>query len=870
MDVKYYTIHNYPDLYFFKPAENERFNFMSYVFSHVDTDTATTDTLHRVDLTFELHQEKVVPASENTKPFSVEKNSQGYLNYFLPQCPQGITGVDGFNKLLYPSVFDSTDILFYGNNKGMKFYIIVKPGGAYDVGLNFDGQDSITIIGDTVLNIHTSIATYSYPRPDVFQIDANGDRVDLAWQGEYVDWGNGRVGFYIGSIDGSLPMVIEVGKSPTASAIGQNDWSTFFGGTGNDEVRDLDFHSYFSDEWTYYTGKVTVLPIPSQWVQYTSNSGYEDAFIAKFDKDCILEWQTYYGGNAYDYGNSITESNNYIGITGGTNSTGTSLPHFPGTQLYNEYLQTTYAGGGSDAFAAIFDASDGHIIYSTYFGGSGYDVGSGIAFKSENGFFNAYIVGSTNTSAGDTLCHVPTNGSFPLCPSTGPAYFQKNYGGGSYDGFIAKLNLYYGLVWSTYYGGNGDDRCNGIYIDAIGDINPINRSYVTGVTSSQNGSSTHCVVPTTGNFPLCNQIDTACYFQTQYGGGSYDAFIAAFDTARVLNWSTYFGGDGDDQSYDVGVAYSTYDRIAIGGKTSSNSFSCYPSCNCDVPANGDFPLCNPGGGAYFQNDGSGNPMYGGGNSDAFIAVFDKGKLIWSTYFGGSGEDVARGVSNVEWFSYGEYLTGYTNSDDDFPVQFSQGRYYLDANNNPATYDAFIAEFYTPANVSVPAWGLEWSTFYGGAGDDYSYSVAAHYLEYRHVYIAGKSIGTGTPAFPLETPIPGLSFLDINLEGTDGIMVRFGDTVTVGINEPVVSKGDNIIIYPNPGNDIFVIESPYLSGEKISITVTNVLGQIVYSEKMKNIHGKLKKKINLSSVAPGLYLISLKTEKNIATAKIIKQ
>ena len=73
---------------------------------------------------------------------------------------------------------------------------------------------------------------------------------------------------------------------------------------------------------------------------------------------------------------------------------------------------------------------------STFYGGSGEDTGSNVCFDSEG---NIIIVGSTRSS------------DFPVINA-----HQDTYGGGR-DAFILKLDPLYNVIFSTYYGGSGED-----------------------------------------------------------------------------------------------------------------------------------------------------------------------------------------------------------------------------------------------------------------------------------------------------------------------------------------------------------------------------------------------------------------------------
>ena len=121
-----------------------------------------------------------------------------------------------------------------------------------------------------------------------------------------------------------------------------------------------------------------------------------------------LVFSTYLGGSSTDsgYGIAVDRSGNSY-ITGYTQSA-----NFPTKNAYN----TTYSGG-QDAIISKFN-STGSLVFSTYLGGSGNDIGNDIAIDNSG---NSYITGSTDST------------NFP----TKNAYDATN--SGATDVFVTKL-----------------------------------------------------------------------------------------------------------------------------------------------------------------------------------------------------------------------------------------------------------------------------------------------------------------------------------------------------------------------------------------------------------------------------------------------
>src|SRR5207302_1502860 len=133
-----------------------------------------------------------------------------------------------------------------------------------------------------------------------------------------------------------------------------------------------------------------------------------------------------------------------------------------------------------------------------------------------------------------------------------------------------------------------------------------------------------------------SSFPTANPFQPSFGGGPRDAFLTKIKTtasgATSLVYSTYLGGSGEDSALNMAV--DTAGNAYLTGGTNS----------------ADFPTTNA-----IQSS------FAGGARDCFVTKFNVtgNALVYSTYLGGSGEDVCGGIT-VD--SFGDaYVTGFTDS-----------------------------------------------------------------------------------------------------------------------------------------------------------------------------------------------------------------
>jgi len=349
---------------------------------------------------------------------------------------------------------------------------------------------------------------------------------------------------------------------------------------------------------------------------------------------------------------------------------------------------------------AAYDSSqplviDPAIAYSTFLGGGQEDQGLAIAADAAG---NAYVTGQT-FSVG-----------FPVTRSRPFIIFPEV--------FVTRINpVGNGLVFSTFLGGKGSEAGTGIARDGTG-------IYVTGWTDSL-------------DFPVVNA------FQPTKRTG-VDAFVAKLNLAgNALIYSTFLGGAGDDRA--AGLALTAAGQATVVGTTSSNDFpvqNAAQAINLGGTAAFVTRLTAAGSGLVFstflggsKNDtgngvavtGAGNTYVTGGTTslnfptlnpfqgnllgaqDAFVTrLTPGGALFYSTYLGGNGVDIGRGIAvNAAGQAF---VVGETDSLN-FPVLnafqgFKRGG-----------RDAFVTRLAAAGNALI------FSTFLGGSSSDQALGIS---------------------------------------------------------------------------------------------------------------------------------------------------
>jgi hypothetical protein len=490
----------------------------------------------------------------------------GTVNYLT--ASQHRTSLPTYGEVTYRELWPGIDMVFRGQGGKLKYEFHVAPGADPDrIRLAYTGADGLSLGSAGDLLIATRLGTLRDARPVSYQ-RTGGERVPV--KSSYAIAGSSAYGFSVAGRNGRRPLVIDPAL----------EYSTFFGGNGNDEAFAVAVDATGS---AYLTGRTNTGAFPTTPGAFDTvlNSAAHDVFVMKLNPTgSAPTYSTYIGGAGHDAGNGIA-----IDAAGAAYVTGYSdSADFPVTGAPDPT-----ANGARQIIVTKVNPSGSSLDYSILFGGTQKDEGAGIAVDADG---NAYVVGYT-----ESLDYPTTSGAYDTSYEGGDAVVTKVSSTGTAFGY------------STFLGGSSWDSGRAIALDGDGN------AYVTGHVSSVN-------FPTTPG-----AFDT-----TRLGGMWPDSFITKLNPAgSALAYSTYL--EATDSVTAWGIAVDPDGSAYVTGGTDASDFPTTPGA-FDVTG-GD------ASGGYTESDGfvtklspAGTDLVystylGGAQSDGFsdIAVDSAGRAV---------------------------------------------------------------------------------------------------------------------------------------------------------------------------------------------------------------------------------------------------
>ncbi len=633
---------------------------------------------HRVDITF-------IGGNENVR-ISSSVRSSDYINYYTAVTPEkGVKNVRHYKKIIYQNIYPNIDVEFLlnpssKNLKGLefKYNFIVHPGGKVsDIQLKYNGANITTLTNDGHITIETAYGNIDESIPLSYQLNANNTQQTITAKFKLLSTDNFQqstiYGISLGNYDVTKTLIID-----------PLPWATYYGGSLSDYGIGL-YVDVYGNLLFAGTSVSTSVVATSGAFQTTYGGGAQDGLIIKFDSRDTLKWATYYGGTLADVCGGIeADSIGNIFVSGYTQST---------TGIATSGAFKTVQGGNYDAFLAKFD-STGARIWGTYYGGTGNDLSYYNCIALDKNA-NIYLVGVTNS----TGTQMATSGAFKTSMLTS---------GDAYDAFLVKFTSSGSRVWSSYYGGPTIDYGFGVALDAFANIYLTGYTVsTTGIASSSGFQITHgggtndaylAKLDSTGTTRIwgtyyggsgsdvaytvatdingaaiiaggsvsTSSIATSGAFQTSFGGGTNDGFIAKFDSTGARKFGTYYGGSLVDAI--MGLTTDLSGNIFFTGNTTSTS---------GVDTTSAYQTTNSGA------------------TDAFIGKLDStGVSKWGTYFGGTLVDNGLGI--VVNSTGNLFVTGQTASTSGIATS---GAYQSTYGGPTAGFDAWVGTFQNTGNLS---------------------------------------------------------------------------------------------------------------------------------------------------------------------------
>ncbi|MCC5785873.1 MAG: SBBP repeat-containing protein [Phycisphaerales bacterium] len=515
--------------------------------TEVASDTEATETL---TLTVSF------PSSNSSRPRGINPQA-GRFNYFIgDDQSRWASDVPSYGTIVYEGIYDGTDLHVMGSDGILKYEFHSAPGADHEqIRIRYDGIESLSIDGDGGLRIQTAFGTLRDNAPVVWQtiggrreylpsrfqiLDTQTYTIELLAEPDpahpviidpELDWM-----IYLGgsdweegagvAVDGDGNALV-TGRTISTDFSGRNNsfhgwkdafvlkvspsgqllWMTYLGGTAGEWGRGI---AVDADGNALVTGRTASTDFAGR--NNAFHGGDRDAFALKVSSTGQLQWMTYLGGSAEEWGEGIgVDGAGNALVTGWTEST-----DFAGRN-------NSFQGGDRDAFALKVSPS-GQLQWMTYLGGSAWDLGVGIAVDGDS---NALVTGRTLSTdfAGRN------NSPF----SAGPHYYYT-------DAFVLKVSPSGQLQWMTYLGGSDSDSGRGIAMDADGN------ALVTGSTESTDFTGRN------------NSIH-----------GRRDAFALKVSSSGQIEWMTYLGGNGNDGG--GGIVVDADGNALVTGSTGSTNFT---------------------------------------------------------------------------------------------------------------------------------------------------------------------------------------------------------------------------------------------------------------------------------------------------------
>ncbi|MCE9539934.1 MAG: Ig-like domain-containing protein [Bacteroidetes bacterium] len=593
--------------------------------------------------------------------------------------------------------------------------------------------------------------------------------------------------------------------------------------------------------------------------------GNHDIYLAKYNSTGALIWTRTAGGIYGDYAHALAcDGLSYVYVAG-------EIEGFETQINFQDSPITLNSTGSNDAFLSKYDLN-GNLIWAKHAGGYYDDEALGITYDLAG---NVYICGfftDTATFSGTTI-----------------------YGRGNRDIFIAKYDTDGNFLWVNQAGSDGRDEAKAIKCDSYGNV------YLTGMYEDSALFDSSVLLS-----PL----------------GYFNIFLAKYASDGSLIWVKNSGGDYDDVAW--AITLDNADKIYIAGEFNASAYfdsiqlittgqgnifvACYNnSGNIEWVTSAGGPLVDrargigcDGTNIYITGQFSMSANFGAytvtgiDSSEIFMAkINNTGGFEWAISVGGShdvtellGYESGNGIcaeASGNVYATGALINGGVFGNTTlFP--YSRTDIFLTKISQGPDITAPLAPIFDPLNnmINVPNNSNLVLSFnevvQKGAGN---VIIKEDGLVTQSVDVTGANVIVNGNLVTIDPGnfTPGSS---VNVEMTSGVFKDLANNNYLGISDELIWRFsisaatlvsnyyliNNFSIYPNPSQGNFTINSNLPDVQKIEITITNTIGQII-DKKIYKYNSHLI--VDLSAKKKGIYFIEIKTnDQSLFREKILYQ
>jgi hypothetical protein len=782
------------------------------------------ELLHQLDATITVEKYRMdmyfIGANANAEILT-EGKSADYSMYYNYNA----LNVHTYQRVTYKNLYPGIDWVIKSTPNGMKQEFIVHPGASVSqIQMQYTHQENLFLDENGNLVQTNRLGEFIESKPVSFQ---NETAVETAFK-----LNDGVVTFVCSEYDKSKTLIVD----PEVRL-----WATYYGGglgSGGQGFDSAEGVTTDANGNVFMTGRTFSANAMANLGYDNTYNGNYDAFLVKFNSSGVRQWATYLGGSVDDWGEECTtDASGNVYCCGSSNST---------TGFGYLGYQNTFSGGASaDAYLSKFN-TNGTLIWSTWLGLPGYDVGfdcctdasgnvymagtsagsssviatAGAYSATGNGFlikFSASGVRLWGTMIGGTPegCAIDPSGNIYTCGWTTGSTLPNTTGGfqpafaGSADAFLLKLSSTGGYLWATYYGGSLNDTGRGCAVDGFGNV------FICGVTASTNGIASNG-------------------FQNTLLGAQ-NVFLAKFNSTGALQWGTYYGG-----------TEWIYSKSCAAGPSGTIYLSAYTNCA------GCTNLSSPYG--FQQTASAAAPS----STESVLVKFNSaGNRLVATYYGGGSTEHANDC-RVDALG-NSYLCGHTVSTSNIATSNAHQTSF------GGNADAYLVKFYTPTPLAAEIDQVElncmnnchtlvWNTLSESEIDYFVVEYSSDGISFEEVKkIASKGNSSERTEYQSgflcqESPIRyyRLSQVDKNGQVTKMAVVS-GSNCSDANNE--------IIVAPNPGNAYLTVIYSLREGDEIRMTTLDgkqILKQQIHSTTSSFV-------LDVSDLASGCYILQIGTK-----------